>query len=86
MSTELTPFEKDNFIYSGKFMIYMQAIRFLTDFLNKEVYYEIKYPGHNLVRAKNQFNLLDKYIAHEDRFTELFGWIQKRLMTTPSGS
>jgi hypothetical protein len=52
-------------------MIYMQAIRFLTDYLNNDVYYSASYPGHNLVRAQNQFTLLDKYIAAEERFMEI---------------
>jgi len=60
MKDELTATEKTHFIYAGKFMIYMQAIRFLTDYLNNDIYYGAKYPEHNLVRAGNQFNLLQK--------------------------
>lgn len=63
MGDELTANEKAAFIYAGKFMIYMQAIRFLTDFLNNDVYYGEKYPGQNLVRAKNQLVLLEKLSA-----------------------
>ena len=36
----------------------MQAIRFLTDYLNDDTYYGGKYPGQNLVRAGNQAVLL----------------------------
>lgn len=71
MSTILTETEKSLFIYSGKFMIYMQALRFLTDFLNNDIYYHTKYAGHNLVRAENQFILLDKYFAAEERFQQI---------------
>jgi len=42
-------------------MIYMQAIRFLTDHLNDDKYYGARYEGHNLVRATNQSVLLKKY-------------------------
>lgn len=38
MKTDLTAIEKQLFFYAGKFMIYMQAIRFLTDYLNDDVY------------------------------------------------
>jgi Ser/Thr protein kinase RdoA (MazF antagonist) len=77
----LTEKEKQYFIFSGKFMIYMQAIRFLTDYLNNDIYYEIKYPEHNLVRARNQFKLLEAYTASEEKFKQLFNEIQKDLLT-----
>jgi Ser/Thr protein kinase RdoA (MazF antagonist) len=60
MHDELSEKEKKYFIYAGQFMIYMQAIRFLTDYLNDDVYYGSKYEGHNLVRAKNQLVLLEQ--------------------------
>jgi Ser/Thr protein kinase RdoA (MazF antagonist) len=62
MKDELTGKEKQAFLYAGKFMIYMQALRFLTDHLNNDVYYGAKYEGHNFVRAKNQLVLLEKLI------------------------
>lgn len=65
MQDELTETEKKHFIYAGKFMIYMQAIRFLADYINNDVYYGSKYPGHNLVRANNQIVLLQKLIEYE---------------------
>jgi len=58
MEDELTKKEKESFIFAGKFMIYMQALRFITDYLNDDVYYGSKYEGHNLSRAKNQLILL----------------------------
>jgi len=62
MKDELTPVERNYFLFAGKFMIYMQALRFLTDHLNNDTYYEAKYEGHNLVRAKNQATLLQQLI------------------------
>ncbi|HTD39620.1 MAG TPA: aminoglycoside phosphotransferase family protein, partial [Mucilaginibacter sp.] len=67
MSTELTAFEKEHFIYAGKFMIYMQAIRFLTDYLNGDKYYHITYAGQNLNRANNQLTLLNQLIKLEEK-------------------
>lgn len=65
MGEQLSEREKNSFSFSGKFMIYMQALRFLTDHLNDDVYYGAKYEGHNFVRACNQARLLEKYIeAH----------------------
>jgi Ser/Thr protein kinase RdoA (MazF antagonist) len=62
MGDILTPAEKKLFYYSGEFMIYMQAVRFLTDYLNGDVYYHTSYPGQNLLRAKNQLCLLEMYV------------------------
>ena len=65
MENELTDKEKQAFIYAGKFMIYMQALRFLTDHLNNDLYYGARYEGHNFVRGKNQLVLLEKLIEIE---------------------
>ena len=67
MGAELNDFEKDYFHFAGKFMIYMQALRFLTDYINNDVYYGSRYQGHNLVRAGNQAALLQKLIAFNPR-------------------
>ncbi|MCR8557272.1 aminoglycoside phosphotransferase family protein [Mucilaginibacter sp. BJC16-A38] len=66
MGDVLTPAEKSLFFYSGKFMIYMQAIRFLADFLNGDIYYHTSYPGHNLLRTQNQLTLLKRYLESEN--------------------
>ena len=36
------------------------GLRFLTDFLNDDVYFKIKHPNHNLERAMNQFTFVEK--------------------------
>lgn len=54
--------EKAAFMYAGEFMIYMQALRFYTDHLWNDRYYGAGYVGHNLVRAKNQLQLLEELI------------------------
>lgn len=61
MDDALTETERQHFTFSGRMMIYMQAIRFLTDYLNNDIYYGARYPGHNLMRAKNQLKLLSEY-------------------------
>jgi hypothetical protein len=37
------------------------GIRFLTDYLNHDIYYKTTYEEHNLDRAKNQFKLLESF-------------------------
>jgi Ser/Thr protein kinase RdoA (MazF antagonist) len=66
MKDELNGEERKCFIYGGKFMIYMQALRFLTDHLNNDTYYGAKYEGQNFVRAGNQAVLLKKLMAKEE--------------------
>lgn len=65
MKDELAEEEKRHFIWAGKFMIYMQAIRFLTDYLNNDSYYGAKYERQNFVRAGNQITLLQRLIEKE---------------------
>ncbi len=62
MKDELTAQEKSHFFYAGTFLIYMQALRFLTDFLNNDRYYGAAYKEHNVNRAVNQFVLLDRLL------------------------
>jgi len=61
MSDLLTDPERRMLDYAGEFMIYMQAMRFLTDHINRDIYYGASYPGQNLVRARNQIRLLSEY-------------------------
>ena len=67
MSEELTADEKDHFIYAGKFMIYMQALRFITDHLQNDKYYGASYKDQNYNRAKNQITLLKKLLEKEEQ-------------------
>ncbi len=65
MKDELTVTEKKYFFYAAKFMIYMQALRFLTDYLNFDTYYGARYPSQNLIRASNQTTLLQRLLEKE---------------------
>lgn len=58
MQTSLTPIELKLLPLGAKTMIFIIGLRFLTDFLNGDIYFKTKYPNHNLDRAKNQFKLL----------------------------
>jgi thiamine kinase-like enzyme len=62
MHDELTVTEKKYFFFAGTYMIYMQAMRFLTDYLNNDIYYGAKYEKQNFVRAQNQIVLLEKLL------------------------
>jgi Ser/Thr protein kinase RdoA (MazF antagonist) len=66
MKEELNSGEQEHVFYAGEFMIYMQALRFLTDHLNNDRYYGAQYPGHNLLRARNQLVLLERLQQQKD--------------------
>lgn len=63
VESALTSLEIKTLPLAAKTMIFIMALRFLTDFLNNDVYYKTKYPEHNLDRAKNQFKLIDSMVA-----------------------
>lgn len=66
--TFLTQMERQRLHHTGLLMTFMQALRFLTDYLNGDVYYKTAYPDQNLHRAANQFTLLKKlefFLAQE---------------------
>lgn len=71
MKDELSEVEKRAIFYAGKFMIYMQAIRFIADYLNNDIYYGSRYEGHNLVRGFNQVTLLKRYLELEPQLSEI---------------
>ncbi len=65
MAGILTSTEKELILFSGKYIIYMQALRFLTDYLNGSIYYPINYTEQNLDRTKNQFKLLKELFEND---------------------
>lgn len=58
LKEKLTPTESENLDYAAQVAIYIQELRFLTDYLNGSTYYSITHPEHNLDRTKNQLKLL----------------------------
>jgi Ser/Thr protein kinase RdoA (MazF antagonist) len=71
MGKELTTVEKKYLVYAGKFMVYMQTLRFLADYLNNDIYYGSKYEGQNFIRANNQVCLLKRIIEKEKLLQEM---------------
>lgn len=54
----LAPIEADNLDYAAQTVVFIQALRFLTDYLSEDVYYATRYATQNLDRAQNQICLL----------------------------
>ena len=67
----LTPLEKSMIPYAARLFPYMQAVRFLTDYLNGDVYYKTAYADHNLVRTRNQLCLLKAIERKEPELNQI---------------
>ncbi len=66
----LTPLEIEMLPYAAALFPYMQAVRFLTDYINGDTYYKIAYPEHNLVRTRAQVKMLESVEAHTPAMVE----------------
>lgn len=58
----IEPVERENLDYAAKVVVFIQAVRFLTDYLNGDTYYHVSYENHNLYRTVNQINLLKEIL------------------------
>lgn len=54
----LTDSEIENLAFSARYITYEQVLRFLMDYIDGDKYYKTAYPGHNLVRTRAQYRLL----------------------------
>ena len=68
---ELTVAEVENLAFAAKLMTYECGVRFLTDYLDGDVYFKTAYENHNLVRARNQFKLVYEIEKNMDKMNEI---------------
>ena len=54
----LTAYEKSIIAESGRILTQIMAVRFLTDYLNGDIYYKTTRPTHNLDRVRTQIALI----------------------------
>lgn len=62
----LTEKEIESLWYGVLLLPYMQAVRFLTDYIDGDLYYKIHYADHNLVRTLTQIKLVKELEKHEE--------------------
>lgn len=67
----LTDAELQNLAFGAKLMTFECGMRFLTDYLDGDVYFRTAYEGHNLVRARNQFALVADMEKHMDEMNAI---------------
>ena len=67
LKDEISNIEKQNLLLGAKAIIYEQSLRFLSDYLNGNIYYKTAYPEHNLVRCRTQLKLLAEIKKNESK-------------------
>ncbi len=63
--------EVENLAFGAKLMTFECGIRFLTDYLEGDVYFRTTHPEHNIIRARNQFKLVADMEAHMDEMNAI---------------
>jgi hypothetical protein len=58
--------EVDHLAFSGKLITLEIGIRFLTDYLEGDVYFKIQRDQHNLDRARTQLALVERIEEQEE--------------------
>jgi hypothetical protein len=58
LGESITQIEKANLAFGAILMTYECGMRFLTDYLEGDVYFRIKHPSHNIDRTRMQFKLV----------------------------
>jgi hypothetical protein len=63
--------ETDTLVYAGLLFPFIMGVRFLTDYLDGDIYYKTKHKEHNIVRAKAQFKLAQDGESKLDKLKEI---------------
>lgn len=60
----MTPDEKGHMAFSAQLITFEIGIRFLTDFLQGDVYFKTHREGHNVDRCRTQFKMAQEFSQH----------------------
>ncbi|MGL1890067.1 MAG: aminoglycoside phosphotransferase family protein [Spirochaetaceae bacterium] len=67
----LTVEEVKSLVFGGILMTYEVGLRFLTDYLEGNIYFKSHYPKHNLIRSRTQLTLVKQLVEERDNLEEL---------------
>ena len=67
----LTAHEIESLVMGAYIITFETGMRFLTDYLENDVYFKTAYPDHNLVRARNQFKLVYDLETRMNEFEDI---------------
>jgi Ser/Thr protein kinase RdoA (MazF antagonist) len=68
---KITPVELKSLVIGARLLPFMLSIRFLTDYINGDVYFHAAHSEHNIERAANQLHLYKLLSAEEAKLTEI---------------
>jgi aminoglycoside phosphotransferase (APT) family kinase protein len=71
---------------SAKIMTLEVGIRFLTDYLEGDVYFKVRHQNHNLDRCRTQLKLVEKIEASEEEMNDFVERVRRTLFPAGSGS
>jgi len=80
----LTPEEIGLLVFSGRLITFTIGLRFLTDFLEGDVYFRVHRPGQNLDRSRVQFGLVRSMEAQEQAMEQCVRDLQGKTERPPS--
>jgi len=63
--------EREELVFSGRLITLMIGLRFLTDYLQGDIYFKTKRPGQNLDRCRVQFKMVESMEAQQDKMEQL---------------
>ena len=67
-------------LYDGFHIITCEiAMRFLHDYIDGDNYFKVQYPTHNLVRARNQMEMVREIEKHESDIKAIINRLLKEL-------
>ncbi|NMP04129.1 aminoglycoside phosphotransferase family protein [Pseudoalteromonas arctica] len=74
LKSSMSTKEQESLLLGAKIMPLMLSVRFLTDYLNNDVYFKVAHAEHNLERAQNQLALYKNILSNEK-------WMHQCLMS-----
>ncbi len=77
-ATELTRREVDLLPFAGQLITFETGMRFLTDYLEGDIYFKTEHPHHNLERCRNQFQLMGSMEAQQDAMVAVVERVRNR--------
>ena len=77
LGDSITDKERELLPYSAYLMTIECGMRFLTDYIDGDVYFATKYPEHNLVRCRTQFKLAYEMQQQEKEMSKVIDEILK---------
>jgi Ser/Thr protein kinase RdoA (MazF antagonist) len=70
LGPNMSPDERANLAFSAQLITLEIGIRFLTDYLQGDVYFKTHRPGHNIDRCRTQFKMAQEFERNMDRMND----------------